>query len=74
MAGLAQAWRTKLTIQTINTDARVIELSGGNQPKSVIAKALAQRPQRVIFDEPARGMEFAPDQAAEEKILCAAMH
>jgi simple sugar transport system ATP-binding protein len=57
MVLLAQAWREKLNIRTINSNARVIELSGGNQQKVVIAKSLVQRPQLVIFDEPTRGVD-----------------
>jgi simple sugar transport system ATP-binding protein len=57
MVLLAQAWSEKLNIRTINSNARVIELSGGNQQKVVIAKSLVQRPQLVIFDEPTRGVD-----------------
>ena len=57
MAVLAAEWRQKLNIRTINADARVIELSGGNQQKVVIAKSLVQKPRLVIFDEPTRGVD-----------------
>ena len=57
MAALAAEWRHKLNIRTINADARVIELSGGNQQKVVIAKSLVQKPRLVIFDEPTRGVD-----------------
>ena len=57
MAALAEAWRGKLNIKAINAGARVIELSGGNQQKVVIAKSLVQKPRLVIFDEPTRGVD-----------------
>ncbi|MEI6799675.1 MAG: sugar ABC transporter ATP-binding protein [Pseudomonadota bacterium] len=57
MAALAEVWRGKLNIKAINADARVIELSGGNQQKVVIAKSLVQKPRLVIFDEPTRGVD-----------------
>jgi simple sugar transport system ATP-binding protein len=57
MAGLANEWTKKLNIKAINSNARVIELSGGNQQKVVIARALVQKPQVIIFDEPTRGVD-----------------
>lgn len=57
MRELAASWAKKLNVKTLNNDARVIELSGGNQQKVVIAKALVQKPKLVIFDEPTRGVD-----------------
>jgi simple sugar transport system ATP-binding protein len=54
---VAEYWVKRLNIRAINGNARVIELSGGNQQKVVIASALAQRPRVVIFDEPTRGVD-----------------
>jgi ABC-type sugar transport system ATPase subunit len=57
MKAMAKDWIEALSVKAINSDARVIELSGGNQQKVVVAKALVQRPKLVIFDEPTRGVD-----------------
>src|SRR5207302_3169205 len=44
MKAMAKDWIEALSVKAINSDARVIELSGGNQQKVVVAKALVQRP------------------------------
>jgi ABC-type sugar transport system ATPase subunit len=54
---LFDTWKEKLNIRAISTEAKVIELSGGNQQKVVIAKSLLQRPKVVLFDEPTRGVD-----------------
>jgi simple sugar transport system ATP-binding protein/ribose transport system ATP-binding protein len=54
---LAKTWIEQLSIRAINSRARIIELSGGNQQKVVIAKSLIQNPKLVIFDEPTRGVD-----------------
>ncbi len=54
---VARTWIERLGIRAIDGNARVIELSGGNQQKVVIADALVQTPKLVIFDEPTRGVD-----------------
>jgi ABC-type sugar transport system ATPase subunit len=54
---LAVEWTKRLGVKAIDADARIIELSGGNQQKVVLAKALVQRPKLVILDEPTRGVD-----------------
>ena len=56
-AKLAEDWTKRLNVKAIDRNARVIELSGGNQQKVVIASGLVQRPKLVIFDEPTRGVD-----------------
>lgn len=57
MQALAAQWTKALNIKAINSNARVIELSGGNQQKVVISKSLVQEPKIIIFDEPTRGVD-----------------
>jgi len=57
MRELSQHWSKALNVRAINDNARVIELSGGNQQKVVIGKSLVQKPRVVIFDEPTRGVD-----------------
>ena len=54
---LANYWVERLKITALQRKARIVELSGGNQQKVVIAKSLAQDPSIVIFDEPTRGVD-----------------
>ena len=59
LQALSADWTARLNIRAINSNARVVELSGGNQQKVVIGKGLVQRPRLVIFDEPTRGVDVA---------------
>jgi ABC-type sugar transport system ATPase subunit len=54
---LANYWVERLKISALQRKARIVELSGGNQQKVVIAKSLVQEPDIIIFDEPTRGVD-----------------
>ncbi|HTO67312.1 MAG TPA: sugar ABC transporter ATP-binding protein [Bradyrhizobium sp.] len=54
---LANYWVERLKINALQRKARIVELSGGNQQKVVLAKSLGQDPSIVIFDEPTRGVD-----------------
>ena len=55
---LAEDYRERLKIKTPFLDQLTSGLSGGNQQKVVIAKALAANPDILIFDEPTRGIDI----------------
>ena len=57
MNRIGDEWGKSLHIRAVSKDAKVIELSGGNQQKVVIAKSLIQDPDLIIFDEPTRGVD-----------------
>jgi ABC-type sugar transport system ATPase subunit len=54
---LANYWVERFKISSLQRKVRIVELSGGNQQKVVIAKSLAQDPSIIIFDEPTRGVD-----------------
>ncbi|MEY9687387.1 ABC-type sugar transport system ATPase subunit [Bradyrhizobium elkanii] len=54
---VGKTWTQRLKVRAIGDEARVVELSGGNQQKVVIAKSLVQEPELIIFDEPTRGVD-----------------
>jgi ribose transport system ATP-binding protein len=47
----------KLNVKAPSVEERVVNLSGGNQQKVVLAKWLSLEPKVLIFDEPTRGVD-----------------
>lgn len=54
---IALEWIKKLNIVTPSTETKAMNLSGGNQQKVIIAKALVAKPRILIFDEPTMGID-----------------
>lgn len=53
----AEEYREKLRIKCASIDQMCVDLSGGNQQKVLIAKALTIHPQIIILDEPTKGID-----------------
>ncbi len=45
-------------IRTAGMGKRIAHLSGGNQQKAIIGRAMATRPRILIFDEPTKGIDI----------------
>lgn len=59
---IAQKYKDRINIKTPSLEQRVINLSGGNQQKVVLAKSLAAESDILIFDEPTRGIDVGAKQ------------
>jgi len=60
------AYREMLSIDCIDIDQSVAELSGGNQQKVVIARWLMKDSEVLLFDEPTRGIDIQTREAIYE--------
>ncbi len=59
---LVDEYMNALQIKAPSTAQKVMNLSGGNQQKVVLAKWLATSPEVLIFDEPTRGIDVGAKQ------------
>jgi ABC-type sugar transport system ATPase subunit len=55
---LAEGYVRQLNVATDSIDKRVVNLSGGNQQKVVVAKWLATEPTILILNDPTRGVDI----------------
>ncbi len=65
---LADFYIDKLNIKVSSQHQLLGELSGGNQQKVVIAKALACKPKIIIIDEPTKGIDIGSKQVVHKLI------
>jgi ribose transport system ATP-binding protein len=59
---IARKYKKRINIKTPDLSQQVINLSGGNQQKVVLAKSLAAESDILIFDEPTRGIDVGTKQ------------
>lgn len=45
-------------IKTPNAEKKIVELSGGNQQKAIVARWMGTNPKVVILDEPTKGIDI----------------
>jgi ribose transport system ATP-binding protein len=55
---LANAWRERIKIRTPNIRNNILSLSGGNQQKTLFARALGSDARILLMDDPMRGVDF----------------
>lgn len=59
----------KFSIKTPNAQKKIIELSGGNQQKCIVARWLATNPKVLILDEPTKGIDVGA-KAEFYQLIC----
>jgi simple sugar transport system ATP-binding protein len=65
---LAEDWQRRLSIKTPTIASPVSSLSGGNQQRVLLAKALAPRPSVMIFNNPTVGVDVGSRAAIHDLI------
>jgi len=65
-AATARDYFDRLHIRATGIEQQILRLSGGNQQKAIIARALTARPEVIIFNEPTEGVDIG----AKVEIYC----
>lgn len=56
-SAIVSQWRERLSLKMSSPDQQPLSLSGGNQQKILIARALAMKPDLLILEDPTRGVD-----------------
>lgn len=56
--GVSSRYAEKLRVKTPSLDQKIVNLSGGNQQKAIIARWLMNDPQILFLDEPTQGIDI----------------
>ena len=65
---MAEKGIKEFAIKTPSMNKKVLELSGGNQQKCIVARAVATSPQVLILDEPTKGIDVGAKSEFYEMI------
>lgn len=57
-AEIVNAGIKNFRIKTPNADKKIVELSGGNQQKAIVARWMSTNPKVLILDEPTKGIDI----------------
>jgi ribose transport system ATP-binding protein len=55
---LAAEWKKRLSIRTPDMNNNILTLSGGNQQKTLFARALGSEAMIILMDDPMRGVDI----------------
>ncbi len=58
----ANEWRERIAIRTPDVAHNILSLSGGNQQKTLFARALGSRASIILMDDPMRGVDIGTKQ------------
>lgn len=59
---------TSFKVKTPSPDKKIVELSGGNQQKCIVARGIATAPKVLILDEPTKGIDVGAKSEFYEMI------
>lgn len=59
---LEQDWKARMAIRTQDVDNNILTLSGGNQQKTLFARALGSDATIILMDDPMRGVDIGTKQ------------
>jgi ABC-type sugar transport system ATPase subunit len=68
IADSAASFIDKMDIRPRNPDARVLDLSGGNQQKVLLSKFFEVEPKLMIVDEPTRGVDVGAKSLIHQRL------
>ncbi len=67
-SGLAAEWKDRMGIRTPDMNNNILTLSGGNQQKTLFARALASEAGIILMDDPMRGVDIGTKLEVYEMI------